>query len=184
MSGFTVNIAVRRPTASGAPFLLEAAFETEGGLTVVFGPSGAGKSTLLLAILGALRPSRGRIVAAGRVLFDAARPVILNGIEDIVTRPDLADRAVFLTLEPIPEERRRSLTTNRSCEKQWIGENSCRQPDGAKDEGFGSRTVHRECFEKGGKPHPCINSLRCAERQQRVSSLGGVGLELDKLFIR
>ena len=37
----------------------------------------------------------------------AARPVILNGIEDIVERPDLADRAVFLTLEPIPEERRR-----------------------------------------------------------------------------
>jgi hypothetical protein len=41
------------------------------------------------------------------VLFDACRPVILNGIEDIVTRPDLADRALFLTLEP-PEERRRS----------------------------------------------------------------------------
>ena len=41
------------------------------------------------------------------MLFDAARPVILNGIEDIVTRPDLADRAMFLTLEPIPEERRR-----------------------------------------------------------------------------
>ena len=42
------------------------------------------------------------------VLFDAARPVILNGIEDVVTRPDLADRAAFLTLEPIPEERRRT----------------------------------------------------------------------------
>jgi hypothetical protein len=41
------------------------------------------------------------------VLFDAARPVILNGIEDIVTRPDLADRAIFLTLEAIPEVRRR-----------------------------------------------------------------------------
>jgi hypothetical protein len=41
------------------------------------------------------------------VLFDAARPVILNGIEEIVSRPDLADRAVFMTLEPIPEERRR-----------------------------------------------------------------------------
>jgi hypothetical protein len=41
------------------------------------------------------------------VLFDAARPVILNGIEDIVSRPDLADRAVFLMLEPIPEEHRR-----------------------------------------------------------------------------
>jgi hypothetical protein len=41
------------------------------------------------------------------VLFDACRPVILNGIEDIVTRPDLADRALFLTLQPIPEDRRR-----------------------------------------------------------------------------
>ena len=41
------------------------------------------------------------------VLFDAARPVILNGIEDIVTRPDLADRSLFLTLESIPEDRRR-----------------------------------------------------------------------------
>jgi hypothetical protein len=41
------------------------------------------------------------------VLFDAARPVILNGIEEIVTRPDLADRAVFLTLQPIAEEHRR-----------------------------------------------------------------------------
>ena len=38
--------------------------------------------------------------------------MILNGIEDIVTRPDLADRAVFLTLEPIPEERR--LPTTRT----------------------------------------------------------------------
>jgi hypothetical protein len=42
------------------------------------------------------------------VLFDATRPVILNGIEDIVERPDLADRAVFLTLQAIPEERRRA----------------------------------------------------------------------------
>ena len=41
------------------------------------------------------------------VLFDAARPIILNGIEDIVERPDLADRGLFLTLEPIAEEYRR-----------------------------------------------------------------------------
>jgi hypothetical protein len=41
------------------------------------------------------------------VLFEAARPIILNGIEEIVTRPDLADRALLLTLEPIPEECRR-----------------------------------------------------------------------------
>jgi hypothetical protein len=42
------------------------------------------------------------------VLFDAARPIILNGIGDVITRPDLADRALFLTLELIPEKQRRS----------------------------------------------------------------------------
>jgi hypothetical protein len=41
------------------------------------------------------------------VLLQAARPTILNGIEDIVCRSDLADRALFLTLEPIADERRR-----------------------------------------------------------------------------
>jgi hypothetical protein len=41
------------------------------------------------------------------VLFNETRPMILNGIEDIVARPDLADRAVILTLEQIPEENRR-----------------------------------------------------------------------------
>jgi hypothetical protein len=42
------------------------------------------------------------------VLFDAARPIILNGIEDVVTRPDLADRAIMLTLAPIPDDQRRA----------------------------------------------------------------------------
>jgi hypothetical protein len=41
------------------------------------------------------------------VLFDATRPSILNGIANVVTRPDLADRALFLVLELIPEEKRR-----------------------------------------------------------------------------
>jgi ABC-type protease/lipase transport system fused ATPase/permease subunit len=39
-----------------------------------------------------------RAPAQNEVLFDAARPVILNGIEEIITRPDLADRSIFLTL--------------------------------------------------------------------------------------
>jgi hypothetical protein len=42
------------------------------------------------------------------VLFQAARPAILNGIEDVVCRSDLADRALFLALEPIADERRRT----------------------------------------------------------------------------
>ncbi|MFO1162220.1 MAG: hypothetical protein U1E60_25500 [Reyranellaceae bacterium] len=37
-----------------------------------------------------------------------ARPVILNGITDIVARPDLADRALFVTMNGIPPERRRT----------------------------------------------------------------------------
>ena len=42
------------------------------------------------------------------VLFQAARPILLNGIENVVSRADLADRAIFLNLAPIAEQRRRS----------------------------------------------------------------------------
>src|SRR6266478_9829905 len=42
------------------------------------------------------------------VLFQAARPILLNGIEDVISRPDLGDRAIFLTLAPIGEVQRRS----------------------------------------------------------------------------
>src|SRR6476469_2631796 len=44
------------------------------------------------------------------VLFRAARPLLVNGIEDIIGRSDLADRAIFLTLGPIGEEQSRSET--------------------------------------------------------------------------
>jgi hypothetical protein len=42
------------------------------------------------------------------VLFEAARPILLNGIEEVIGRPDLGDRAIFLTLAPIGEAQRRS----------------------------------------------------------------------------
>src|SRR5215470_19210221 len=38
------------------------------------------------------------------VLFQAARPMLLNGIEEVISRPDLGDRAIFLTLTPIGDE--------------------------------------------------------------------------------
>jgi hypothetical protein len=41
------------------------------------------------------------------VLFQAARPILLNSIEDVISRPDLADRAIFLSLSPIVENERR-----------------------------------------------------------------------------
>jgi hypothetical protein len=47
---------------------------------------------------------------AEEVLFKAVRPILLNGIEDVIGRPDLADRAILLTLGPIREEQRRSET--------------------------------------------------------------------------
>ena len=42
------------------------------------------------------------------MLVDAARPVLLNGIEEVITRPDLADRSIFLTLPPVADARRQS----------------------------------------------------------------------------
>ena len=42
------------------------------------------------------------------VLFDAMRPVLLNGIEELATRGDLLDRAIVLNLPTIPEDGRRS----------------------------------------------------------------------------
>ena len=42
------------------------------------------------------------------VLFEAARPAILNGITDVATRPDLLDRALLVNLPRIQPEERRS----------------------------------------------------------------------------
>jgi hypothetical protein len=44
----------------------------------------------------------------GEVIFNVKRPVILNGIEEIATRPDLLDRSLLLTLPVIPDEQRRT----------------------------------------------------------------------------
>jgi len=41
-------------------------------------------------------------------VFDYKRPVILNGIEELVTRPDLLERAIVLDLPAIKEETRRT----------------------------------------------------------------------------
>jgi hypothetical protein len=39
-------------------------------------------------------------------VFDAKRPVIINGITEVATRPDLLDRTIAITLPPISEEDR------------------------------------------------------------------------------
>jgi len=40
------------------------------------------------------------------ILFEARRPVIVNGIGSVVTRPDLLDRYIILSLDLIPEDQR------------------------------------------------------------------------------
>ena len=41
------------------------------------------------------------------VIFTAQRPIIMNGISDVALRPDLGDRAITITLSPIPRQARR-----------------------------------------------------------------------------
>jgi len=58
-------------------FDLEVSFASDQDFVVLFGPSGAGKSLTLLAIAGLMTPDAGRIVVGERVLFDAARKIMI-----------------------------------------------------------------------------------------------------------
>ncbi|MCY4039493.1 MAG: hypothetical protein OXF09_08535 [Hyphomicrobiales bacterium] len=42
------------------------------------------------------------------ILFEATRPILANGIGDIVKGPDLAERALFIRFQPIPKNQRRT----------------------------------------------------------------------------
>ena len=58
-------------------FRLDAAFDSESGLTALFGRSGAGKTSLVNAIAGLIRPDRGRIALDGTLLTDTERGVFV-----------------------------------------------------------------------------------------------------------
>jgi molybdate transport system ATP-binding protein len=58
-------------------FVLDASFESKGGLTAIFGPSGAGKTSILNVIAGLLRPERGRVIVDGVVLLDTGAGIFL-----------------------------------------------------------------------------------------------------------
>jgi molybdate transport system ATP-binding protein len=60
---------------NGDRFSLDAEFEADAGITILFGPSGAGKSTLLACVAGLETPERGRIAVGGDVYFDRERRV-------------------------------------------------------------------------------------------------------------
>jgi len=54
---------------------VEAAFDSEGGVTALFGPSGAGKTSLINMIAGLLRPDRGVIALDGETLDDTSKGI-------------------------------------------------------------------------------------------------------------
>jgi molybdate transport system ATP-binding protein len=54
-------------------FLLDAQFETGGGLVALFGRSGAGKTSIVNVIAGLIRPDQGCVTIDGVVLVDTAR---------------------------------------------------------------------------------------------------------------
>src|SRR4029078_8836535 len=57
------------------------------------------------------------------VLFQAARPTLLNGIEDVIARADFADRALFFGFRPIGGITRRSeaeLWREFECQRPFI----------------------------------------------------------------
>lgn len=67
-----IEVAVK---ATRGHFTLNATLSSTGGVTALFGPSGAGKSTMIAMIAGLIRPTTGRIVLNGRVLFDSAQRI-------------------------------------------------------------------------------------------------------------
>jgi hypothetical protein len=96
------------------------------------------------------------------VLFKAARPILLNGIEDVIARPDLADRAILLTLGPIGEEKRRS-------------EAGCESSNGRGPRSWGPcwmrrHTLRSRGFHSSGSA-PADGRLRALGRRLRNSAL-------------
>lgn len=58
-------------------FRLDAAFESEGGVTALFGRSGSGKTSLVRIIAGLVRPDYGRVVLDGEVLVDSTKGIFV-----------------------------------------------------------------------------------------------------------
>jgi molybdate transport system ATP-binding protein len=67
-----LDVAIR---ARQAEFTLDVAWTAGEGVSVLFGPSGSGKTLTLQCLAGLVRPEAGRILAEGRILFDAERGI-------------------------------------------------------------------------------------------------------------
>jgi molybdate transport system ATP-binding protein len=83
-----------------AHYVLEIEVRSSARTLAVFGPSGSGKTSLLEVVTGWRRPTRGRIVVAGRTIYDSERgidlPLSQRGIgyvpQDLLLLPDQSTR--------------------------------------------------------------------------------------------
>jgi hypothetical protein len=98
---------VRTPPRDGRDLLIAAtnswviAYDNLSGLPVWLSDSFCRLST------GGGFSTRELYTDGDEVFFDAMRPVVLNGIDHLAERADLADRSLILNLPPIPSENRR-----------------------------------------------------------------------------
>lgn len=65
------GLSVRIRKNLSRDFSIDAEFEAEAGITILFGQSGSGKSSLLNCITGLMVPDAGRITVDSSVLFDS-----------------------------------------------------------------------------------------------------------------
>ena len=49
---------------------------------------------------------RAHYTDSDEIILEVCRPVVMNGIENVITRPDLLDRSIIITLHIIPPEKR------------------------------------------------------------------------------
>lgn len=68
----SITVSIRHDFGA---FAIDAAFESEGGVTALFGRSGAGKTTIVNTIGGLIRPHHGRVSIDGAVLVDTERGI-------------------------------------------------------------------------------------------------------------
>lgn len=99
---------LRRPPKSDQDLMISAtsgwvvAFDNVSGLTP------AQSDSLCALATGGGFGTRALYTDDEEKLFDAQRPILLNGIDDLATRPDLLDRSILLTLESIPKGKRKA----------------------------------------------------------------------------
>jgi molybdate transport system ATP-binding protein len=130
MSGLVVHIGVRVGALD-----LDVALDVDNRGLVLVGPNGAGKTTTLLAIVGARRPTRGRITIGGDALFDGAtgidRPTEERGLaylpQDYALFPHLSavDNVAFGLRGPRAD---RHATARSLLDRLGVGHVSDRSP--------------------------------------------------------